>query len=127
MAVTSILGMFGTMFGLIRALPQLVRLLRTKEAFGVSVDTAATSAICSFGWVVYGIWTSQFFFSLASSLTGLTFALITLYALRRGRRVKEFKVAPLWFTVLMLATTSGLIVALKLTRQAKMQRQRSLP
>lgn len=103
MNITSILGTFGTILGLVRAMPQLVRLLRAQEAFGVSVDTAATSAICSFSWVAYGVLTDQFYFSLASGLTGSIFALITLFALRFGRQVKEFKVAPIWFTVLLLA------------------------
>ncbi|MCL4303793.1 MAG: hypothetical protein KJ077_49375 [Anaerolineae bacterium] len=103
MNMTSILGTFGTIMGLVRAMPQLVRLLRAQEAFGVSVDTAATSAICSFSWVAYGVLTDQFYFSLASGLTGLIFALITLFALRFGRQVKEFKVAPIWFMVLLLA------------------------
>jgi uncharacterized protein with PQ loop repeat len=102
MDIISILGTFGTILGLVRAIPQLVVLLRAREAFGVSVDTAATSAICSFGWVVYGVLTDQFYFSLASGLTGLIFALITLFALRFGRQVKELKVAPIWFTVLFL-------------------------
>jgi len=103
MDIPSILGTFGTMLGLVRAMPQFLRLLRAREAFGVSVDTAATSAICSFGWVVYGTLTGQFFFSLSSGLTGLIFALITLFALRFGRRVSEFRVAPFWFVVLILA------------------------
>lgn len=103
MNLSSILGTFGTIIGLFRAMPQLVRLLRAREAFGVSVDTAATSAICSFSWVIYGVLTGQFYFSLASGLTGFIFALITLFALRFGRQVKEFKVAPLWLVVLLLA------------------------
>lgn len=107
MAITAILGTFGTILGLVRAMPQLVRLVRAREAFGVSVDTAATSAICSFGWVVYGVWTDQFFFSLASGLTGLIFALITCFALRFGRKVKEFRVAPIWLIVLLVAGVVG--------------------
>jgi uncharacterized protein with PQ loop repeat len=103
MIVAAILGTFGTMLGLVRAMPQLVRLLRAREAFGVSVDTAATSAISSFSWVAYGVLTKQFFFSLASGLTGLVFALIAVFALRFGRQVKEFRVAPIWLTVLLLA------------------------
>lgn len=101
--MSSILGAVGTILGLFRALPQLIKLLRAQDAFGVSVDTAATSAICSFGWVVYGVLTDQFYFSLASSLTGLIFTLIALFALRFGRRIKEIRVAPIWFTVLLLA------------------------
>lgn len=107
MNITSILGTYGTLLGLVRAMPQLVRLLRAREAFGVSVDTAAMSAICSFSWVAYGVLTAQFYFSLSSGLTGLIFALITLFALRFGRQVKEFKVAPLWFAVLFLAGLIG--------------------
>lgn len=103
MNIILIIGTFGTILGLIRAMPQLIKLWRTQEAFGVSVDTAATSAICSFAWVIYGTLTGQFFFSLSSGLTGLIFALITLFALRYGRQVNEFKVAPIWFVVLLLA------------------------
>lgn len=102
MNITSILGTVGTILGLVRALPQLVRLLRAQEAFGVSVDTAATSAICSFSWLAYGVLTDQFYFSLASGLTGLVFALIALFALRFGRQVKEIKVAPIWLAVILL-------------------------
>lgn len=103
MEITSILGTSGTILGLFRAMPQLVRLLRAREAFGVSVDTAATSAICSFSWVAYGVLTNQFYFSLSSALTGLIFALITLFALRFGRQLKEVKIAPIWLAVLLLA------------------------
>jgi uncharacterized protein with PQ loop repeat len=103
MNISAILGAFGTILGSLRAMPQLVRLLRAREAFGVSVDTAATSAIVSFSWVVYAVLTDQFYFGLASGLTGLIFALITLFALRFGRQVKELKVAPIWLTVLLLA------------------------
>jgi len=107
MNITAILGTIGTILGLVRAMPQLIRLVRAREAFGVSVDTAATSAICSFGWVVYGVWTDQFFFSLASGLTGTIFSLITVFALRFGRQVKEFRVAPPWLIVLVLAGVVG--------------------
>lgn len=103
MNIIAILGTFGTILGSIRAMPQLVRLVRAREAFGVSVDTAATSAVCSFGWMIYGALTSQFYFSLSSGLTGFIFALITIFALRFGRQIREFKVAPVWFTVLILA------------------------
>ena len=41
--------MSSTTIGVTRALPQLVRLLRTRHAYGVSIDTAATSRIVSFG------------------------------------------------------------------------------
>jgi len=101
--ITAILGTFGTLLGLVRAMPQLVRLLRAREALGVSVDTAATTAICSFSWALYGVLTDQFYFSLASGLTGLIFTLIALFALRFGRTIKELKVAPMWFAVLLLA------------------------
>jgi uncharacterized protein with PQ loop repeat len=118
MNVTAILGTFGTILGLVRALPQLGRLVRAREAFGVSVDTAATSAICSFSWVAYGVLTRQFYFSLASGLTGLTFALVAVFAVRFGRRVKEMRAAPVWFTVLLVAGVAagqnglGLVLAI---------------
>jgi len=103
MNIASTLGSLGTVIGLIRAVPQLVRLLRAREAHGVSLDTAATSSIVSFGWAAYGIMTGQPYVSFATGSSGLIFALITFFAMRFGRSVKEFKVAPVWFVLLLLA------------------------
>ena len=103
MNIASILGSVGTVIGLIRAVPQLARLLRAREAYGVSLDTAATSSIVSFGWAAYGIMTGQPYVSFATGSSGLIFALITFFAMRFGRSVKEFKVAPVWLGILLLA------------------------
>jgi uncharacterized protein with PQ loop repeat len=103
MNLPSILGVMGTLLGLVRAVPQLVRLLRVRQAFGVSVDTTATSSIVSFGWAVYGALTGQLFVTLATGSSGVIFALVTLLALHYGRKVREFKIAPLWLAVLLLS------------------------
>ena len=73
------------------------------EAFGVSLDTAATSSIVSFGWAAYGMMTGQPYVSLATGSSGLVFALITFFAMRYGRKVREFRVAPLWLVFLLAA------------------------
>jgi uncharacterized protein with PQ loop repeat len=96
-------GAAGSVLGLVRALPQLVRLLRAREAYGVSVDTAATSAIVSSGWVVYAILTGQPLVMLATATSAVIFALIAFFALRYGRRVSELKITPVWLAVLLLA------------------------
>ncbi len=101
--IVSIFGTLGTLLGLVRAVPQLVRLLRARSAAGVSVDTAATSSIVSFGWSAYGLLTGQPYVCLATGSSGLIFAAVTLFALRFGRRAREFRVAPLWLVVLLLA------------------------
>lgn len=119
MTSLSILGALGTLIGLVRAVPQLVRLLRARQAYGVSVDTAATSSIVSFGWATYGVWTSQLYVSLATGSSGLVFAIITVMALRFGRRAREFAVAPVWLAVLLvaggLAGTAGLGIVLPIS------------
>ena len=102
MNLASLFGALGTALGLVRALPQLARLLRARQAHGVSVDTAATSAIVSFGWAAYGMLTGQPFVSLATGASGLIFTAITCFALRYGRRTREFKIAPLWLLVVIL-------------------------
>jgi uncharacterized protein with PQ loop repeat len=102
-SISSLLGALGTVIGLVRAIPQLIRLLRAREAFGVSVDTAATSSLVSLGWAVYGLLTGQPFVTLATGSSGLVFAWITYSALRFGRSFREFKIAPLWFVVLAMA------------------------
>lgn len=116
MTVTSLLGLLGTLIGLIRALPQLFRILRAKGANGVSADAAATSAIVSFGWAFYGVLTRQPYVTLATGSSGAVFLLIFVFALRYGRSIKELKVAPLWFSVLaaaaFLAGSDGLGVVL---------------
>lgn len=104
--LSSLLGLCGTVIGLVRAMPQLLGLLRSKEAFGVSVDTAATSAVVSFGWAVYGLLTGQYFVTLATGSSGLVFLLIALFSLRFGRRLSEVRITPVWLIVLI---TAGLL------------------
>lgn len=119
MNFASFLGSAGTVIGLIRAVPQLLRLLRAREAYGVSLDSAATSSIVSFGWATYGILTNQLYVSFATGSSGLIFAIITFFAMRFGRSIKEFKVAPFWLIVLLLAWISagknGLGIALPIS------------
>lgn len=100
MTPASILGLAGTLVGLVRALPQLISLLKSREAFGVSVDTAATSSVVSFGWAVYGMLTGQPYVTLATGASGLVFFLIAAAAVRFGRSFKEIQVTPVWFAVL---------------------------
>ena len=103
MEPAGLLGGLGTLVGLIRALPQLIRLLRTRDAHGVSLDSAATSSIVSFGWAAYGILTDQLPVTLATGSSGVVFASITVLALRFGRRASEFRAAPAWLVVLVVA------------------------
>lgn len=100
--------------GVTRAMPQLVRLLRARHAYGVSVDTAATSMLVSFGWAAYGMLTSQSAIIFASSASATIFALITLSALRFGRQMRELRIAPVWFVVLLLMGGFGGAVGLSI-------------
>lgn len=103
MAVAPLFVVVGTLLGLVRALPQLGRLLRSRDARGVSVDTAATSAVVSAAWAAYGALTGQWAVTFASGASALTFALVTLAALRHGRRVGELRTTPAWLGVLAVA------------------------
>jgi uncharacterized protein with PQ loop repeat len=82
----TLFGVISTLLGVMRAMPQLVGLLRARHAYGVSIDTAATSMIVSSGWAVYGLLTHQPAISFASFASSIIFALITLSALRFGRQ-----------------------------------------
>lgn len=101
----STLGFAGTIIDLLRAAPQLVRLLRERKSFGVSVDTSGTSCVVSLGWTTYGIITNQIFVALASGAIASFFFIITVAALRLGRSAREFRVTPLWFIILFTAVT----------------------
>lgn len=103
MDIPSILGLIGTLIDLVRATPQLARLLRARKSFGVSVDTFGTSFVVSLGWTAYGIITHQPYVTLASGIMASFFFIITLVALRFGRRVREFRIAPIWLAVLFVA------------------------
>ena len=115
----AILGAIGTVIGLVRAVPQLARLVRARHARGVSVDTAATSSVVSFGWAAYGVLTGQPYVSFATGSSGSIFAIITVLALRLGRQAREFRIAPVWLGVLLLAGIAagndGLGVALPIS------------
>ena len=67
----TIFAVISTILGVTRAMPQLIRLLRARHAYGVSVDTSATSAVVSSGWAIYGIWTQQLSISFASGATSV--------------------------------------------------------
>ena len=99
----STLGFTGTIIDLLRAAPQLMRLLRERKSFGVSVDTSGTSCVVSLGWTTYGIITDQIFVAIASGAIASLFFIITVAALRLGRSVREFRVTPLWLVVLFSA------------------------
>lgn len=107
MVLLTLFVVVGTVLGLIRGLPQLWRLLRARDAHGVAVDTAATSSVVSTAWVAYGALTGQSAVALASGASALTFALVTLAALRYGRRVGELRAAPTWLVVLAVAGAAG--------------------
>ena len=106
MDAPSILGLIGTLLDLIRAAPQLGRLIRARKSFGVSVDTSGTSCVVSLGWTVYGVLTNQPFVTLASGVMASFFFIITVVALRLGRSVSEFRIAPLWLIILLAAGLS---------------------
>lgn len=103
MDIIAIIGLTGTVIGIVRALPQLLGLLRSKKAAGVSLDTALTSAVVSFGWAGYGFMTQQPFVALATGASGIVFFATTLAALGFGRRISELRVSFAWFAVLILA------------------------
>ena len=115
----SMLGMLGTLIGLVRALPQLIQLLKSRKAHGVSVDTAGASSVVSFGWAYYGLLTDQPYVTLATGSSGIIFALIVFFAIRFGRSPKEIRVTPFWMLALILSKvlggTSGLGIALPLS------------
>jgi uncharacterized protein with PQ loop repeat len=106
MDAPSILGLIGTLIDLIRATPQLGRLIRARKSFGVSVDTSGTSCVVSVGWTVYGIITHQPYVAFASGIMASFFFIITLVALRLGRSAREFRITPLWFIVLLVSGLS---------------------
>jgi uncharacterized protein with PQ loop repeat len=103
MSLSSFLGLLGTFIGLVRALPQLIGLLRAQKAWGGSVDTAATSAVVSSGWAAYGLLTRQPYVALATGASAIVFLMVTVFAVRFGRSLRELKIAPVWFCVLILA------------------------
>lgn len=101
MTPTALLGALGTVVGLVRALPQLLRLTRTGDVHGVSVDAAATSSVVSFGWATYGVMTDQWPVAVATACSGFVFADVAVLGIGLGRRASEIRTAPLWLGVLV--------------------------
>lgn len=116
MAWLPALGVVALIVGLTRALPQLVRLLRARDAAGVSVDGCATSATVSSFWAIYGLMTGQAAVVFASATPAFIFVLIILAAVRYGRSLRELRAAPVFlagFGVVVLAGgATGLGLAL---------------
>lgn len=110
----TVFGVVTVALGISRAMPQLIRLLRARRAYGVSVDTAVTSMLVSFGWAAYGFLTEQPAISFASGASGIIFALIAASALRFGRQLRELKIAPVWLAVLILMGGFGGAIGLSI-------------
>lgn len=110
------LGAIGIFTGLARPLPQFVRLLKIRDAHGVSLDTAATSCVVSSAWATYGVLADHGAVVLASGLSAALFVLIALLALSLGRHVSELRAAPIWLVTVVaasaLAGAAGLGVVL---------------
>lgn len=108
MQAEALLGAIGTFLGLVRAVPQLSRLITSRDARGISIDTAATSSVISFGWTTYGLFTGQMPVATATFSSAVVFAAIAAAALHLGRSLGEIKTAPWWYFVLLGALiTSG--------------------
>ena len=107
MQATTVLGAIGTALGLVRAIPQLYRLIRSQDPHGVSLDTAATSSIISFGWATYGAFTAQLPVATATFSSAVVFAAIASTSLRLGRPLTDMKTAPWWYFVLVGSLIAG--------------------
>lgn len=107
MAWLPALAVVALIVGLTRAMPQLVRLLRARDAAGVSLDGCATSAIVSSFWATYGILTGQPAVVLASGTPAVIFVVIGLAALRYGRRIGELRAAPFFLIAFTGVTIAG--------------------
>jgi uncharacterized protein with PQ loop repeat len=99
--LAGVFGGIGTVIGLVRALPQLLRLARSGDAHGVSLDAAATSSIVSFGWATYGILTDQLPILLGTGSSGVIFLGVSFVAVALGRGLRELRMAPLWLLVMV--------------------------
>jgi uncharacterized protein with PQ loop repeat len=112
----TIISVLGTVTALFRALPQLVKLVRTQDVAGISVDGAATGTVVMSAWTTYGFLTDQPGVILACGIPAITFAAIALASLRYGRKLGEIKAAPLWLpafaTFLIAGGVTGLGIAL---------------
>ena len=108
----AILGLIGTVVGLVRALPQLHIIIKSRKAAGVSIDSTAVSSLVSMAWALYGLLTHQPFVSLATGSSAVIFLLITLFSIKYGRSPREFRVAPIWLALLTLTALLGGITGL---------------
>ena len=99
----ALFGIVATAIGLFRGVPQLLLLIRARDAHGVSLDTAATSSVVSCAWTAYGLLTEQYAVAVASGSSAAVFAAVAIAALRFGRRAREVRVAWIWAVALAAA------------------------
>lgn len=82
-------GIISTLLGVMRTMPQLVRLLRARHAYGVSIDTAATSMIVSSGWAIYGFVQQDISVLVNNTFQVTTSAIIVAHSLAHMARQAE--------------------------------------
>ena len=100
----AVLGALGAGLGLVRAVPQLLRLVNTHDARGVSLDTLVTSAVVSSGWAAYGLLTHQPIVSAATGASACVLLVAAWAGLAHGLSLRDLRVAPVWAGGLVLVT-----------------------
>ena len=114
-----LLGVMGVVVGIVRAVPQLVRLLRKGASGGVSLDTLATTALLSLGWVAYGSMTDQVVLMAATGVSCTFFTVAASVARAQGQSERRLRGAPVLLCLLVATAwvvgSSGLPWLLALT------------
>jgi uncharacterized protein with PQ loop repeat len=102
-----VLGAMGAGLGLVRAVPQLLRLIRTHDSRGVSLDTLVTGAVVSLGWATYGLLTEQPIVSAATGASAVVFVMTACAGVAHGCSLRDLRVAPVWACGLLLVTLNA--------------------
>ncbi|HQY99929.1 MAG TPA: PQ-loop domain-containing transporter [Propionicimonas sp.] len=109
MTLVEILGWTATVVGTVLAMPQLVRLARTRNIEGLSLVGWQTALVLNIAWTVHGITIGQLPQILSSSLALFTTVpILVLMSRELGRRILPTVAPSLVIAAVMISVDLGL-------------------
>ena len=113
LSTVDLLGLLSVLLAAWFTLPQLLRLLQTRSAAGVSSDSLANSLISLVGWTAYGFAHSKPWVILASAVGVPATAAALGMTMRLGNRL-SLQLPGLWASVLLLTSVTDRVFGLAL-------------
>jgi len=94
---TELLAFTASMIGVGGSIPQIIKILRTKDTTALSVAQYSMSLVSSFLWILYGVLTPLYSLIFWGSLAALSAVVVLILKFYNEGHFKRFELPPMHF------------------------------